>query len=157
VWLIRCCVCVRSSHTGWVMAHRLDVAGSRELVARWCALAEQRLQYLTEMFESGRWRRYHSERAFLENIKEAKRAVETWRCLPAPGPTERSSSAAQSQSVPIESPARGSVKQRPVPVAPDPFEIPAAAPTAFASSDDVRAVVLALEEVLDHSDAPLDI
>lgn len=33
------------------------------------------------MFETGRWRRYHSEIAFLENIQEAKRAVETWRAL----------------------------------------------------------------------------
>jgi len=33
------------------------------------------------MFETGRWRRYHSEIAFLENIQEAKRAVQTWRAL----------------------------------------------------------------------------
>lgn len=33
------------------------------------------------MFETGRWRRYHSEIAFLENIHEAKRAVQTWRAL----------------------------------------------------------------------------
>ncbi len=33
------------------------------------------------MFETGRWRRYHSELAFLENIQEAKRAVQIWRAL----------------------------------------------------------------------------
>ena len=33
------------------------------------------------MFETGRWRRYHSELAFLENIQEAKRAVQTCRAL----------------------------------------------------------------------------
>ena len=33
------------------------------------------------MFETGRWRRYHSEIAFLENIQEAKRAVQTWRAI----------------------------------------------------------------------------
>lgn len=37
------------------------------------------------MFETGRWRRYHSELAFLENIQEAKRAVETWRALATGG------------------------------------------------------------------------
>lgn len=37
------------------------------------------------MFETGRWRRYHSEIAFLENIQEAKRAVETWRALATGG------------------------------------------------------------------------
>jgi uncharacterized repeat protein (TIGR03809 family) len=57
------------------------VARGRDIVARWCALAEARLEHLTELFESGRWRRYHSELAFLENIQEAKSAVEIWRDL----------------------------------------------------------------------------
>jgi uncharacterized repeat protein (TIGR03809 family) len=63
------------------MTHRLDVARGRDIVARWCTLAEQRLEYLTELFETGRWRRFHGERDFLENIREAKTAVETWRDL----------------------------------------------------------------------------
>jgi uncharacterized repeat protein (TIGR03809 family) len=63
------------------MTHRLDVARGRDIVARWCDLAEQRLEHLTELFETGRWRRYHSELAFLENIQEAKTAVEIWRDL----------------------------------------------------------------------------
>jgi uncharacterized repeat protein (TIGR03809 family) len=69
------------------MTHRVDVAHGRDVVARWCALAEQRLEYLTELFETGRWRRFHSEVAFLENIQEAKTAVETWRGkIPSPFP-----------------------------------------------------------------------
>src|SRR5450631_300347 len=63
------------------MTHRTDVARGRDAVARWCDLAERRLEYLTELFETGRWRRYFSERAFLENIQEAKTAVEIWRDL----------------------------------------------------------------------------
>jgi uncharacterized repeat protein (TIGR03809 family) len=63
------------------MTLHVDVARGRNVVARWCNLAEQRLQYLTELFETGRWRRFHSERDFLENIQEAKAAVETWRDL----------------------------------------------------------------------------
>ena len=63
------------------MAHPADVARGRNLVARWCNLAERRLEHLTELFESGRWRRYHTELDFLENIQEAKAAVETWRDL----------------------------------------------------------------------------
>lgn len=63
------------------MTHQLDVARGRDVVVRWCALAEQRLEYLTELFESGRWRRFHSELDFLENIQEARTAVETWRDL----------------------------------------------------------------------------
>jgi uncharacterized repeat protein (TIGR03809 family) len=63
------------------MAQRADVARGREIIERWCVLAEQRLEHLTELFESGRWRRYHSERSFLENIQQAKTAVEAWRKL----------------------------------------------------------------------------
>jgi uncharacterized repeat protein (TIGR03809 family) len=63
------------------MTHRLDVARGRDIVGRWCALAERRLDHLTELFETGRWRRYHDEAAFLENIQEAKAAVELWRDL----------------------------------------------------------------------------
>jgi uncharacterized repeat protein (TIGR03809 family) len=68
------------------MTHRTDEAPRREVIARWCTLAEQRLNYLTEMFESGRWRRFYTEAAFLENIKEAKFAVDTWRSLSNPRP-----------------------------------------------------------------------
>jgi uncharacterized repeat protein (TIGR03809 family) len=67
------------------MTHRQSAAVSREIAARWCALAEQRLEHLSEMFETGRWRRYHSELAFLENIQEAKRAVQTWRAIATGG------------------------------------------------------------------------
>jgi uncharacterized repeat protein (TIGR03809 family) len=63
------------------MTQQPHVARGRDIVARWCALAEQRLEYLTELFETGRWRRFHSELAFLENIQEAKTAVRIWREL----------------------------------------------------------------------------
>jgi uncharacterized repeat protein (TIGR03809 family) len=63
------------------MTQLSDVARGRDVLARWCNLAEQRLDYLTELFETGRWRRFHSEIAFLENIREAKSAVEIWRDL----------------------------------------------------------------------------
>jgi len=63
------------------MANRTDVAKGREIVERWCALAEARLEHLTDLFETGRRRPYHSEVALLENIQEARRAVETWRDL----------------------------------------------------------------------------
>ena len=57
------------------------MARGRGIVARWFVLAERRLEHLTELFETGRWRRYHSELAFLENLREAKAAVEAWRDL----------------------------------------------------------------------------
>jgi uncharacterized repeat protein (TIGR03809 family) len=72
-----------SSLSGWFMTHGLDVAGGRDTIARWCALAEQRLEWLAELFETGRWRRFHSEHVFLENFEEAKAAVRVWRQLSA--------------------------------------------------------------------------
>lgn len=66
------------------MTHRNGAARSADVLGRWRQLAEQRLEHLTELFESGRWRRYYGEVAFLENIREAKVAVETWRGLSAP-------------------------------------------------------------------------
>jgi hypothetical protein len=60
-----------------------DAVIHRRLMKRWCALAETRLDYLTELFESGRWRRFHSEVEFLENIQEAKDAVDRWRAMAA--------------------------------------------------------------------------
>jgi uncharacterized repeat protein (TIGR03809 family) len=63
------------------MTHRNDAARDADVLRRWRMLAEQRLEYLTQLFESGRWRRYYGEIAFLENIREAKVAVETWRGL----------------------------------------------------------------------------
>jgi len=70
------------------MTYRNVAARDADVLARWCALAEQRLDYLTELFESGRWRRFHSELEFLENIREAKVAVETWRKLSMPAAAE---------------------------------------------------------------------
>jgi uncharacterized repeat protein (TIGR03809 family) len=63
------------------MASQPDVAKGREIVARWCNLAEQRVEYLTELFETGRWRRFYGQQAFLENVREAKGAVEAWQAL----------------------------------------------------------------------------
>ena len=117
------------------MTYRTNEAPRREVIARWCTLAEQRLNYLTEMFESGRWRRFYTEVAFLENIKEAKFAVETWRGLSNPHlartaavePTPElvqgvaAVELALSESA-IPMPVRVS-EPDPVPIAPEPFEL----------------------------------
>src|SRR5437868_9838456 len=85
------------------MTHRIDVTCGHLLAARWHTLAEQRLEHLTELFESGRWRRYYSERAFLENIQEAKAAVALWRDLSMPQAVEtaKPNGAAMVQAAPI--------------------------------------------------------
>jgi uncharacterized repeat protein (TIGR03809 family) len=153
------------------MTHRTDEAPRREVIARWCTLAEQRLNYLTEMFESGRWRRFYTEGAFLENIKEAKFAVETWRGLLTPHQVRpvtpelaRGVAAVElalSESA-IPAPA---AEPDPTPIAAEPFELAAAdemvaEETEFASveaaSSEPVIDMLALEQALDVSDVALD-
>ncbi len=108
------------------MTLRTDVARRRDLLACWRELAEERLEYLTEMFESGRWRRYYSEFAFLENIREAKIAVETWRGLSTPDPA-RNSIIDISWSAPERATRLRKTPPRSQPSAPERPEIPLAA------------------------------
>jgi uncharacterized repeat protein (TIGR03809 family) len=115
------------------MTQVLDVALRRDLVARWCTLAEQRLQHLTDLFESGRWRRYYGERAFLENIKEAKKAVETWRALASGQPVARTDDSA------------GLLRQERV-SKPEPVPRPLWRASAPAAESSVADSVLAAEE-----------
>lgn len=63
------------------MAEPSDVDRGRAIIERWRALAEKRLDYLTELLETGRWQRFHTKTDFLENLEEAKVAVEAWRML----------------------------------------------------------------------------
>jgi uncharacterized repeat protein (TIGR03809 family) len=147
------------------MTHRQGVAGGHDVVARWCALAEQRLQYLTEMFESGRWRRYHSEIAFLENVREAKVAVDTWRGLSAPASSDEVSAVALSLSGPTEASPPRSTEPKPEqlprePLAPEPIEV-RAAPAELASSEEGPSGpvigMIALDRAIDVQGAAFDL
>jgi len=142
------------------MTHRLGVAAGHDLAARWCALAEQRLEYLTEMFDSGRWRRYYSEFAFLENIKEAKAAVETWRGLSALDSIEAQPAVVALASVTPDEPRRYRIE----PYAPLPaplVEIRKALPAELALSDGLPpepAIDMeALRRALDVPDVSFDL
>jgi hypothetical protein len=106
------------------MTNRTDAARGREIVARWCALAEARLDHLTELFESGRWRRYHSEVSFLENVQEAKQAVETWRDL------LRREASLDNSPIDISWLGRGHVTPLPTPVRLQPRPVERPAPVA---------------------------
>lgn len=127
------------------MTHRNDAAS--RVLDRWRMLAEQRLDHLTELFESGRWRRYHSERTFLENIKEAKEAVEIWRSLATPRPT---APRATSRPAPAPSVQLRKIEQA-AKIAPRPIELPVATETKIVPSIEESAPVidlLALERAL---------
>ncbi len=67
------------------MTQQADGAGLR-IVTRWRELAERRLEHLVELYESGRWRRYHTEEDFLDNVRDAKRAVALWQRLTSDDP-----------------------------------------------------------------------
>jgi len=138
------------------MTHPTDVARGRDIVARWCELAEQRLEYLTDLFETGRWRRFHSERAFLENIREAKSAVETWRSM--------MTSEASVDNLPVDLSwigKRSSVPlaKRDVPVEPivasHVAELPEASPVSVVPAISEPEPVLALDPV-EPEDSALD-
>ena len=125
------------------MTHRLDdVTGSGDLASRWRALAEQRLEYLTELFESDRWRRFYSERSFLQDIQEAKAAVETWRNLSEGG------AVASAHSGDVQRSAAA-------PVVPEPKLLSAVAEEAGTAASDESSSepvvdLLALERVLEE-------
>jgi uncharacterized repeat protein (TIGR03809 family) len=124
------------------MTHRIDGARGRDISARWCLLAEQRLEYLTELFETGRWRRYHNERAFLENIQEAKAAVDIWRGL------------ATREASPVNSIAAVSwlgVQTADDPVYSPQFEVSMAAETDHVCSDEAPSAPLSDEPALNDS------
>ena len=66
------------------MTQSPDPTPGRSIVVRWRMLAEQRLNHLIELYESGRWKRYHEEAEFLEMVQEARSALKVWQQLAPP-------------------------------------------------------------------------
>jgi uncharacterized repeat protein (TIGR03809 family) len=58
-----------------------DALRYQRALERWRVLAEDRLEHMTQLYETGRWRRYFSEERFLGIIRETKAAVELWQRL----------------------------------------------------------------------------
>jgi len=129
----------------------VDLARGRDIVSRWCNLAEQRLDHLTELFETGRWRRYHTERAFLENIQEAKAAVELWRSLVTREASLDNNAVDLSWLGRRQSTQQGELLHERIPLAPVPAPIAAEPPSRDIPGD----VLIPLESVLsDSAQAP---
>jgi uncharacterized repeat protein (TIGR03809 family) len=61
------------------MTTSFDAERYQRALERWRVLAEQRLEHMTVLYESGRWRRYFSEEQFIAVIRETRTAVEAWR------------------------------------------------------------------------------
>lgn len=63
------------------MTQRPGMYFSDRFARRGLALAERRLSYLAELYDSGRWRRFHGDADFLMMVRDARAVVETWRKL----------------------------------------------------------------------------
>ncbi|RTL49709.1 MAG: TIGR03809 family protein [Bradyrhizobiaceae bacterium] len=66
--------------------HKSASRAGRSVVARWRILAQQRLDHLIELYESGRWKLYHKEAEFLAMVQEARAALKVWEQLAPPDP-----------------------------------------------------------------------
>ena len=58
-----------------------DASRYQHALERWRVLAERRLEHMTMLYETGRWRRYFSEERFLRIIRDSKAAVAHWQRL----------------------------------------------------------------------------
>jgi uncharacterized repeat protein (TIGR03809 family) len=63
------------------MTTTFDAARYQRALERWRMLAERRLEHMSLLYETGRWRRYFTEERFLNIIRETTESVEQWRQL----------------------------------------------------------------------------
>jgi uncharacterized repeat protein (TIGR03809 family) len=70
------------------MANSGEADRGRSVVARWRMLAQRRLNYLIELYETGRWKVYYKETEFLKIIQEARVALATWEKLAPSDPVQ---------------------------------------------------------------------
>jgi uncharacterized repeat protein (TIGR03809 family) len=61
------------------MTTTFDAARYQLALERWRMLAERRLEHMSVLYETGRWRRYFTEERFLNIIRETTDSVERWR------------------------------------------------------------------------------
>lgn len=64
--------------------HKSASHAGRSVVARWRLLAQQRLDHLIELYQSGRWKLYYKEQDFLAMVQEARAALKVWEQLAPP-------------------------------------------------------------------------
>jgi uncharacterized repeat protein (TIGR03809 family) len=85
------------------MTTSFDVSRYERALERWRVLAERRLEHMTELYETGRWRRYFSEDSFIGIVRETRAAVELWQRL-APEPDTEPAPVAQLFDIADEEP-----------------------------------------------------
>jgi hypothetical protein len=63
------------------MPKATGVARLDEISLKWRALADRRLAYFTELYRSGRWKRYYTTQDFAVRMRDVIRAAKLWRDL----------------------------------------------------------------------------
>lgn len=101
------------------MTTPFDASQYQRVLERWRALAERRLEHITLLYETGRWRRYFSEEQFIAVIRETRAAVEAWRKIAPERATvaqlfEMSDEPALARTQPPPSPFTAAMDQRSV-------------------------------------------
>jgi len=65
---------------------------NEEIARKWRALVQRRREYLAELYRSGRYKKYFTEQALLDQMREAAAAAQQWDALmvskPDDGPVE---------------------------------------------------------------------
>jgi uncharacterized repeat protein (TIGR03809 family) len=100
------------------MTTTFDAARYQRALERWRMLAEQRLDHMSVLYQTGRWRRYFTEERFLGIIREATESVERWRQI-APEPV----AAATALTLPVEPAAVVRTQPPPSPFAFEPRSV----------------------------------
>jgi uncharacterized repeat protein (TIGR03809 family) len=60
------------------MAFATPLWKSDEVSLRWRSLAQRRRSHFVELYNSGRWKQYYTEDAFLAQMREVVRGAEEW-------------------------------------------------------------------------------
>lgn len=63
------------------MTAPFDATQYQRALERWRVLADQRLEHMTLLYDTGRWKRYFTEEKFLKIIRETKDAADQWHRL----------------------------------------------------------------------------
>jgi uncharacterized repeat protein (TIGR03809 family) len=50
----------------------------RTIAQKWRDLAERRRDYFADLYHSGRWKRYYTERELVERMREVADSVDLW-------------------------------------------------------------------------------
>jgi len=59
------------------------------IARKWCALAQRRLDYYTELYRSGRWRHYYTEETLALRMLDVIKAVKLWDALAPARPGDK--------------------------------------------------------------------